>query len=49
MNNVEVAYFSNSKMFIKESEVLNSMKMGGYVWRILSDNSMGLAWEGGNS
>ena len=45
-NNTEVAYMSNQKLFIGESEVLRSMKMGGYVWRILSDNSMGLAWEG---
>lgn len=45
-NNVEVAYMSNRKLFIGESEVLTSMKMGGYVWRILSDKSMGLAWEG---
>ena len=49
LNNAEVAYISNSKLFIKESEVLNSMKMGGYVWRILSDHSMGLAWEGVSS
>ena len=45
-NNTEVAYLSNRKLFINETEVLSSMKMGGYVWRILPDHSLGLAWEG---
>lgn len=45
-NNTEVAYLSNRKLFIGESEVLTSMKMANYVWRILSDGSLGLAWEG---
>lgn len=45
VNDTEVAYMSNSMLYITNSEVLNSMRMGNYVWRILQDGSMGLAWE----
>ena len=43
--NTEVAYFSDNRMYIIEAEVLKRLKMGSYVWRVLSDGSMGLRVE----
>lgn len=41
----EVAYFSNRQLYITNAEVLKSMKMGRYAWRVQSDNSLGLCVE----
>lgn len=45
MGNTEIAYFGNRKLFITNAEVLRKMTMGNYVWRVQSDNSLGLMVE----
>ena len=38
----EVAYISDSTLRINTAELMQEMRMGNYVWRIQSDNSLGL-------
>ena len=42
LNNVPAAYFSNSIFHISDGEILNSLKMGSYIWKTLSSGAMGL-------
>ena len=39
---VEMAYFSDRKMYISSAEVTGSLTMGNYIWRIQPDHSMTL-------
>lgn len=41
----EMAYFSNRKMYITNCEILSTLTMGRYEWRIQADGSMGLVTE----
>ena len=45
LNGAEVAYFSNNSMNIASAEIIGSLKMGRYAWRIQPDGSMGLTVE----
>lgn len=45
LNGAEVAYFSNNSMYISSAEIIGSLKMGRYAWRIQADGSMGLTVE----
>lgn len=40
--NVEMAYFSDRRMYITDVEITKSLRMGNYIWRIQEDGSMGL-------
>lgn len=42
INQTEAAYFSNNVFHIAQGEVTNSMRMGSYVWQVMSDGAMGL-------
>jgi len=42
LNNVAAAYFSNSIFHIADGEIMNSLKMGSYIWKTLSSGAMGL-------
>lgn len=42
VNGAEAAWFSNSIFHITDGEVTRSMRMGSYVWQVMSDGSMGL-------
>lgn len=42
INQTEAAYFSNNIFHIAQGEVTNSMRMGSYVWQVMSDGAMGL-------
>lgn len=41
----EMAYFSNNRLYVKNVEVLNTMKTGNYIWKIQADGSMGLTYS----
>lgn len=43
---VEVAYFSNNKLYIKQAEVLTSLKVGKFEWIPGSDGSLSLRKRG---
>ena len=38
----EMAYFSDRKMYITDAQIVRTLRMGNYVWRIQQDGSMGL-------
>lgn len=42
----EVAYFSDSKLYISDAEVTSSLKMGGYRWIVKDNGGFSLVWEG---
>lgn len=42
VNGVPVAYFGNRVFHITDGEVTSSMRMGNFIWKILSNGSMGL-------
>lgn len=42
VNGAEAAYFSNQVFHIAQGEVTQSMRMGNYVWQIMSNGAMGL-------
>ena len=42
----EVAYLSSGKLYVNQSEITQSMKIGHYAWRALEDGSVGLLYEG---
>ncbi len=42
----EVAYFSDSKLYISDAEIVNSLKMGGYKWVVKNNGGVTLVWEG---
>lgn len=44
-NGVEVGYYEGSRFHIENGEVLQTMKMGNFVWRVFPDGSMGLVKE----
>lgn len=39
---VEVAYFSNNKLYVKRAEVLNTMRIGNYEWTPRNDGALAL-------
>lgn len=41
----EVAYLSSGKLYVSQSEITQSMKIGNYSWRALEDGSVGLLYE----
>lgn len=43
-NGVEVAYISDNKLYIYDSEFLNSLKLGRWIWIIESNDSLSLNW-----
>lgn len=43
---VEMAYFSDRKMYISSAEVTGALTMGNYIWKIHTDNSMSLMVNG---
>lgn len=40
--NIELAYFSNQMLYINSAEVLKTLKMGNFMWKIQQDDSLGL-------
>ena len=42
INQTEAAYFSNQVFHIQKGEVTISMRMGSYIWQVMSDGAMGL-------
>lgn len=42
INQTEAAYFSNNIFHIAQGEVTNSMRMGSYIWQVMSNGAMGL-------
>lgn len=42
VNGVPVAYFGNRVFHITDGEVTSSMRMGNFIWKILSNGAMGL-------
>ena len=42
VNGSEAAYFSNQVFHIAKGEVTVSMRMGNYIWQIMSNGAMGL-------
>ena len=45
-SNVEVAYFSNNKLYINQAEVLTSLKIGKFEWVPGTDGSLSLRKRG---
>jgi hypothetical protein len=45
--NQEVAYIGDQKMHITHAEITESLKLGGFVDTVLSDNSVITKWAGG--
>lgn len=39
-NGVEVAYFSNRKLYVIDGEFLGKLKLGNYAYKVLSDGSL---------
>ena len=42
----EVAWISGRKLYITEGEILNRLRIGRFVWRIMDDNSIALLADG---
>jgi len=42
LNNVEVAYFSNSIFYIANGQITDQLRMGGYIWKTLAGGAMAL-------
>lgn len=42
LNGNEVAWFSNSVFHIDYGEIMHDLRMGGYIWKTLSDGAMAL-------
>lgn len=42
INDTEAAYFSNQVFHIAQGEVTQAMRMGNYVWQVMSNGAMGL-------
>lgn len=47
-NGSEVAYVSDYKLYIRNVEIVSSLKMGGYVDTISADGGIITKWVGGN-
>ena len=42
LNNVEVAYFSNSVFYIANGQITDQLRMGGYIWKTMAGGAMAL-------
>lgn len=42
LNGSEVAYFGNNSFYIGDGVVTSSMTMGNFMWKVFSNNSLGL-------
>ena len=38
--NVELAYFSSGKFYIKNGQITQTLQIGNFVWKAMADNSM---------
>lgn len=43
----EVAYFSNSQLYVSAIRALNSLQIGGYQWKPRESGSVSFVWVGG--
>jgi hypothetical protein len=45
-NGVELAWISDSKLYINNAQIVQTMQLGGFQWVTMEDNSMALKWVG---
>lgn len=46
-NNSEVAYISNNELFITDSRIVNSLRIGNFAWKPRANGNLSLVYVGG--
>ena len=44
----EVAYLSNSKLYITQGEILDSLRLGNYAFTPRANGNLSFTWVGGD-